>query len=98
VPASLKTQSTPRKTLSSACPAVPRLPRSSGRWYWGGSTQKNPLRPLRLVYPSSIPEGYLTGVQKTKTKRAISTPSPFSPQGSKMDQTGGISIRGARIS
>jgi len=28
--------------------------------------------------PSSIPEGYLTGVQKTKTKRANSTPfSPF---------------------
>jgi len=46
----------------------PCLLHSSGRWYWGLP---------RSIYDSNS-ETDLTGVvKKTKTKRAISTPSPF---------------------
>lgn len=50
--------------LTGACPVQYRLRSAAGVFNRGG-------------LPSSIPEGYLTGVQKTKTKRANSTPSPL---------------------
>ena len=49
---------------------------------------KKPLRPSRLSLPRRFGKSYWGGskyrtiaVQKTKTKRAISTPSPFLPYG-----------------